>query len=267
MNEPSTPLAIDSGFDDIEPAFHTALDVSLEPRGPDSLFDLVAGLGLPAGASVVDVGCGRGRQAVELATRFGFDVLGVDPVARHEAAEREFVDRPPATGTVRFAEGTGEAIPVAESSIDLVFCRESLMYTDLVAAVSEFKRVLRPGGRGLIYLVLTGPLMTDSEADALWKPLAPNNPRRSDIEDALTAAGFVIDDRVDYAGEWAERRQEQEGDPGRRLLHAARLLRQPDRYIAQFGQDNYDIMLADCLWHVYRMIGKLSGYVCIFTKP
>jgi len=39
------------------------------------------------------------------------------------------------------------------------------------------------------------------------------------------------------------------------------LLRNPERYIAQFGQTAYDIMLGDCLWHVHRMIGKLSGRV------
>jgi hypothetical protein len=36
--------------------------------------------------------------------------------------------------------------------------------------------------------------------------------------------------------------------------------------ISQFGRDNYDIMLGDCLWHVYRLIGKLTGYTCTFTK-
>lgn len=55
--------------------------------------------------------------------------------------------------------------------------------------------------------------------------------------------------------------QEDTGEPGRRLLHAARLLRDPERYIAKFGRSAYDIMLGDCLWHVYRMIGKLSARV------
>jgi hypothetical protein len=49
----------------------------------------------------------------------------------------------------------------------------------------------------------------------------------------------------------------------RRLLHAARLLRQPDRYIAEFGQKAYDIMLADSFWHIYRMIGKLTARVYV----
>jgi hypothetical protein len=61
--------------------------------------------------------------------------------------------------------------------------------------------------------------------------------------------------------------QEQDETAGRRLLCAARLLRQPDRYIEQFGRANYHIMLGDCLWHIYRVIGKLTGYAATFTKP
>jgi hypothetical protein len=141
------------------------------------------------------------------------------------------------------------------------------MYTDLDAAAAEFARVLRPGGGGLIYLVLTGPLMDDREAEEFNARGRSRNLRPADIEHAMVAAGLAIDERVDLQGEWGERRQELDGDPGRRLLYAARLLRQPDRYVAEFGRDNYEIMLGDCLWHVYRLIGKLAGYVCIFTKP
>jgi SAM-dependent methyltransferase len=258
-------VATHRGFDDIESEFHAALDESLDPRGPDSLFDLVAGLGLLPSSRVVDVGCGRGRQAIELARRFGFEVLGIDPVDRYQEAAIQTAA--PATGSVAFQEGTAESIPRDPSSVDLIFCRESLMWADLDAAISEFWRVLHSGGRGLIYLVLTGPAMTGEEAVELWEPLAPSILRSSDIEHALTRAGFVIDDRVDYGSEWGERAQEREGTAGRRLLYAARLLRQPSRYIDRFGQANYEIMLSDCRWHVYRMLGKLVGYACTFTKP
>lgn len=57
------------------------------------------------------------------------------------------------------------------------------------------------------------------------------------------------------------------GTARQRLLYAARLLRQPQWYISQFGETNYNIMLGDCLWHVHRMIGGLAGYACTFAKP
>ena len=260
-------LALHSSFDEIEASFHAALELSLDPSGPDSLFDVVGGLGLPAGSTAVDVGCGRGRQSVELARRFGFEVLGIDPVARYEPTERDLASAPPPTGSVRFASGTAEEIPVGPSSVDLVFCRESLMFTDLDAAAAELRRVLRPGGRGVVYLVLDGPLMSEPDSLHLATVMHGRSLRPAQIEAALEGGGLVVDERIDDGGEWGELSQERDGIPAQRLLYASRLLRRPERYISQFGQDNYDIMLADCLWHVYRLIGKLTGYACTFTRP
>src|SRR5436309_412342 len=70
-------------FPRIEEAFHAALDVSLQPRGPELLYDLVEDLGLPPRSAAVDVGCGEGKRTAHLAERFGFTVTGIDPVARH----------------------------------------------------------------------------------------------------------------------------------------------------------------------------------------
>ena len=258
-------IAAHSRFDDIEAEFHASLEVSLDPRGPDSLFDVVSSFGLPKDAFVVDVGCGRGYHAIDLATRFDLNVLGIDPVDRYQDADRKAQTL--RAGQVRFSKGTAESIPVDTSSVDLIFCRESLMYADLNDAMSEFRRILRTGGRGLVYLVLTGPRMTDAEAAGLWAFLATSSLRPDDIDDAINRAGFLIDRHIDYGSEWGERAQERDGTAGQRLLYAARLLRQPQRYISQFGQTNYNIMLGDCLWHVYRMVGKLAGYACTFTKP
>ena len=57
------------------------------------------------------------------------------------------------------------------------------------------------------------------------------------------------------------------GTPAGNLPHAARLIRDPARYITRFGQANYDIKLGDCLWHIYRMIGKLSSRVYLLSAP
>lgn len=65
---------LDRFYDDyphVEEDFQAVLDSSLNPSGPGLLYDLVADLGLARGASVVDLGCGEGRQSLELGTRFG----------------------------------------------------------------------------------------------------------------------------------------------------------------------------------------------------
>ncbi len=47
-------------FPRIEDEFSAALDQSMNPRGPDVLYDLVAELNLPVHAASLDVGCGEG---------------------------------------------------------------------------------------------------------------------------------------------------------------------------------------------------------------
>jgi hypothetical protein len=54
---------------------------------------------------------------------------------------------------------------------------------------------------------------------------------------------------MEIGSEWGELAEEENGKPGRRLLWAARLLRDPERYVARFGRANYEVMLGDCLWH------------------
>jgi trans-aconitate methyltransferase len=79
-------------FPRFEAAFDAALAESLHPRGPEVLFELVERMGLPAGSQVLDVGCGEGRHTLELARRFGFDVVGIDPVPRQIEVARASAD-------------------------------------------------------------------------------------------------------------------------------------------------------------------------------
>jgi SAM-dependent methyltransferase len=211
---------------------------------------------MPRGSPAVDVGCGDGRHTFELADRFGFAVVGVDPVPRHiELAGATL--RP----GVRFQLGTAEALPLESGTVDLVWCRDVLAHVaDLDRAYAEFRRVLRPGGRVLVYQMFGTERLEPLEADRLWRAMgvvpASADPARTDA--AIAAAGLHVDDCIVLGSEWGEWAEEQFGKPGRRLLYASRLLRDPERYVARFGQWAYEIMLGDCLWHVYAMIGKLE---------
>ena len=113
----------------IENAFAARLDEPLACRGPDIVYEIVADLALATGSLVVDLGCGEGQHAFELARRFGFMALGIDPVQRHIDAANAARDRDPKVGgQLAFCRGAAEHLPVASASVDLVWCREVLYH-------------------------------------------------------------------------------------------------------------------------------------------
>ena len=262
-------------YSSIEEQFQEALAASLNPRGPAMLYDVLDQLALPAGASVLDVGCGEGWDTVELAKRLSANVLGIDPVPRHmQLAAEELAEQarelPALTEAVRFELGTAEALPAEDASVDLLWCRDVLTHVDDLAQVyAEFRRVLKPGGRAVIYQMFATERLEPAEAAWLLPTMgcvaANMQPGLTDA--AIAEAGLNIDQCIVLRTEWGEYSQENSGKPGRNLLHAARLLHEPDRYVAQFGQANYDIALGDCLWHIYRMIGKLSDRIYLLSAP
>lgn len=260
--------SLDQAYDaypQIEGEFSEALGQSLGPRSPGMLFDLVAGLGLPPGAAAIDVGCGEGTHAIGLAERFGFSVTGVDPVSRHVEVARAAA----ASGTA-FLLGTAEQIPAGDATADLVWCRDVLVHVaDLPAAYTEFRRVLRPGGRVLVYQMFGTRRLEPREAGWLWDTMGvvPASADPANTDAAIAAAGLRVDQCVKLGTEWGEWAEERNGNGGRKLLHAARLLHGRDTYVERFGQAPYDMMLGDCLWHVYAMIGKLARRVYLLSAP
>lgn len=262
-------------YDEIEEDLGRLLDESLDPRGPEQLYEIVDALGVPGAAQVLDLGCGRGSHAVELARRFGATVLGVDPDRavlteardRLEAASRT---EPGLSGRVRFTRGSAEAVPAEDAAVDLVWCRDVLcLVPDVERAYRECARVLRPSGHAVVYQMFATDRLEPREAAELFAALdcvaASMDPSRT--EEAIAAAGLRIEDCLVLGSEWGEHAEEESHKAGRLLLHASRILRAPDRYASRFGPRNVEIRFGDCLWHVYRLLGKLSGRVYVLDKP
>ncbi|MEQ8262448.1 class I SAM-dependent methyltransferase [Pseudohaliea sp.] len=103
-------------------------------------------LALPAGARVLDLGCGEGRH-VHGAAFAGFETVGVDlspgdlATARARLAELP----PPAPAAVVAADAL--TLPFADGAFDAVIMSEVLEHIpDYRAALAEATRVLRPDG-------------------------------------------------------------------------------------------------------------------------
>jgi ubiquinone/menaquinone biosynthesis C-methylase UbiE len=256
--------------------FEQELDRSLSPRGFELLFDLVAGLDLPPGSVALDVGCREAFHCIELSRRYGFTVHGIDPVRRHlDGATRVLADlaatEPDVAARISVRAGVAEHLPEPANSVDLVWCRDVLPHVaDLDAAFTEFHRVLRPGGHAVIYQMTATNWLTPAEADRLWPVLGihPASVDPAHFEAAIAAGGLTVDQRIELHGEWRERSEEDQiaYRSSRQLLHASRLLRNRGHYEAEFGTAAYDAMLANSLWGVYQMIGKLSPRAYVLTR-
>ena len=112
---------------------------------------ILDGLRLQPGMRVLDVGCGQGADAFELAALVGPDglVTGVD---FSELLITEAVRRGADRGLpVKFEVGDAQALRFPDSSFDAVRTERMLMHVpDPSRALAEMARVLRPGGRMVV---------------------------------------------------------------------------------------------------------------------
>jgi SAM-dependent methyltransferase len=151
--------------------------------------EVVAALGLPAGARVADVGAGTGKLTRALAAA-GLDVVAVEPLAGMRAALAAAVPG------VEVRPGVAEALPLEDASVDAVTAADAFHWFDMAKATPELARVIRPGG-ALILLTntLAGEAARQGAAWAaelidLLDAIRPEHPAfQGDRRDTLPATG------------------------------------------------------------------------------
>jgi len=100
---------------------------------------LVDRLGIGPGTRTVDLAAGTGKLTRMLVPT-GADIIAVEPV---EAMRAKLADTCP---TVAALDGTAEALPFPDGSIDALTVAQAFHWFDPSAALAEIARVLRPGG-------------------------------------------------------------------------------------------------------------------------
>jgi len=112
---------------------------------------LVQAADVKPGERVLDVGCGTGIVAREIASRLGATpaVSGVDLSPNMLAVATAAATRMGLT--IEWREGNAEQLPFHDAAFDLVLCQFALMFVaDKAAALSEMRRVVTGNGRVLI---------------------------------------------------------------------------------------------------------------------
>jgi ubiquinone/menaquinone biosynthesis C-methylase UbiE len=132
------------------------------PGYPDGAVDwTVERLGLEPGSVVLDLAAGTGKLTRALVAR-GLKVLAVDPSTEMLAHLRE------ALPDLEAREGTAEAIPVADASVDAVTVAQAFHWFDPQPALREIQRVLRPhGGLALVW----NSRETDDPVQVAWEEI------------------------------------------------------------------------------------------------
>ena len=107
----------------------------------------LAALGLIDGESVLDVGCGTGLLFEQEARLVGGGgrAEGIDASDDMLALARSRCESLP---QANLQQGSATQLPFDDASFDALSCTQVLLYVDdLQAALDEFYRVLKPGGR------------------------------------------------------------------------------------------------------------------------
>jgi ubiquinone/menaquinone biosynthesis C-methylase UbiE len=191
----------DAETDDEVTLMVTILDLQDAAPSIRRLQDWALGLArVQPGEFVVDVGSGTGTMTRRLGALVAPDgqAVGVEPNPRLREVAGSRAATSPGVG---FVDGLAARLPFSDGSADVVWCERVLQHVaDPQAAIDEFARVLRPGGRAVLLDTdhatrVTSAMDADVEAKLLAAFMSnmPNPRSARHIPEQAMRAGFTVD--------------------------------------------------------------------------
>ena len=114
-----------------------------------------------AGETALDLAAGTGKLTRVLVERFPH-VIAVEPLAAMREVGARLVPG------AEWLDGTAEALPLADASVDAAFVADAFHWFDAAAAAAELARVIRPGGMlVVVFAVFDGGFEPDLTGEAV----------------------------------------------------------------------------------------------------
>jgi SAM-dependent methyltransferase len=245
------------------------LQRSLEPRGTDWLFEEFAALGPQAAQLVVDVGARDAGHTIRLVREHGLRAIALDPVPLHVERARAAVADAGLATEIDVVEAGIEAMPIADASVDWIWCRDVLVHTDLTQGFAECARILRPGGQMLAYVTCATDLLEPLEAQEIFTAVAivPESVQPRVIEQRAADAGLALVSTTQLGGEWRERMIEDgTWNPRDDLLLLSRLQRRASELRERYGSTRVEAYAAARVWGVYQLLGKTCPTIYVWRR-
>jgi ubiquinone/menaquinone biosynthesis C-methylase UbiE len=268
MNQPRNREQLSRVYSDETWRVYDALDRSLEPRGPSSLYDVAGGY-LNAGSKILDAGCRDAAHLIELVRRYGATGVGIDPVEVHIERAKAAVEAAELKDRIEVSVGVMQELPFPDGHFDFVWCRDVVAQVDeLEAAFRETARVLSRDGHLLVFATFRTDRLSAEETEMFSRHLGnvPANLLERNVEAAFAHAGLTIESKELIGTEWREYAEERTQPASLALLRLSRLRRQRAELIARFGADICDSVEANLHWETFQLLGKLLPTVYVLTR-
>ena len=174
--------------------YHVGLFIEPEDKLYQAQRQLVEEMTKPLGLSkesiVLDVGCGSGQVALDLAEKYACQINGITISRSQESVSQELLKNGTQRGVVKIEHMDAHQLSFASDNFTAAYAMESMLHMDRAKVSKQLSRVLQD--RGLLVICdwyVIEPL-TSKEEKILYENLAASYVDKEKYQSYLVKAGF-----------------------------------------------------------------------------